>query len=210
MALRLSKKQRIHLFLLVSFLIQCLVEVENNFMDRLVAGMLGVVCACYLQGDDAEEIPTTAFPSTWLVLGFTLPWNPLIPVHWRVPLCRVGAPCAIVLFHHVLRRRYRLFQGLIDKLSHAGPYTFQVYIWHHVVYGWAGKSLLPYLTNDVFVYQVVCIPLVWAIVGAISVLMYKYVESPVAGYVKVKYINNHTRRNPTKEILSFDVDLQRE
>lgn len=172
--------------------------------------MLGVVCAYQLHGEDSEELPSTFFSNRWLMVGLTLPWNPLVPLDWRVRSCRIGAPCAIILFHRVVRRWCLLLQGLIDKLAHAGPYTFQVYIWHHVLYGWAGKTLVPFLTNDVLIYQVACIPVVWALVGLISVVTYKCIESPVARFVKVQYINKYTGKHPVNAIIVSDDGVQQE
>ena len=60
------------------------------------------------------------------------------------------------------------------------------------MYGLAGKTLIPFLTKDIFVLQVACVPLVWAIVGVVSVLVYTHVERPVARYVKVEWIKKCT------------------
>lgn len=99
----------------------------DSFLDRLVSGTLGVACAFHLYGDEASEVTLgTVGSNILLILGATLPWNPIVPIDRRIWVCRVGAPCAIVLVHRVVRRWQYHFSSLIDKLAYAGPYTFQV------------------------------------------------------------------------------------
>lgn len=191
--LRLSRIQRIHFFLFVSLFVQSLVRSQDDFLDRLVAGLLGVACGYYLYGEASEEASgNNGLLDSFLFVVGLLPWNPLVPLDHRIWICRIGAPCAILFIHRLVRRWHRLFQGLMERLARVGPYTFQVYIWHHVIYGWAGKTLIPFLSRDVFAYQVVCIPLVWTIVGGISYVTYHRLERPVARYIKTKWIAKYT------------------
>ena len=125
--LRLSPRQRIRLFLAIALFLQCFVDSLDSFLDRLVAGILGIACAYHLYGDDySDDKLDTTRSNLSLIIGATLPWNPIIPIGWRVWVCRLGAPCTIVLVHRFVRLWHHRLQSFIEKLAYAGPYTFQV------------------------------------------------------------------------------------